>query len=154
MDKESRILILEERNKQNDLTFSFVKSIGLIISGLILFTLIFGYFTMYVFDQNFLDANELTDLFGDLGNVLLFSIGICSLNILGLLLFSKGQKIGLFFYVFTNCVFACFFGAWAILEIEFFAIILFLFFVSFSILVGFYGSRKIKWGKELKSFMN
>ncbi len=152
MDRQEKYEILKERNKQNDLTFSFIKSISLIISGILAFTMVMGLVMMLFFDTDFLEENNLTGAFGDLKNFLFVVITLIVINAGGLIWYGKGEILGLVGYILTNLVFASFFGLWVVKDFEIFALLLLLFFLSFSFLVAFYGQRKIKFQKEIEMY--
>lgn len=152
MDQQEKFEILKERNHQNDLTFSFIRSISFILMGLLAFTMLMGLFTMLFFDQEFLEAANLEDSLGDLQTFIYVVLGLTTVNILGLVWFSKGEILGLIAYILTNLVFAAFFLMWVVQQLEIFALLLLLYFLSFSVLVGYYGLRKIKFGKEIEPY--
>jgi nicotinamide riboside transporter PnuC len=154
MNTEEKIRILTERNKQNALTFSFVKSISMIIAGLLLFSMVMGFLMMYFFDQEFLENNNLVGAFGSLKTFLGITIGLLVANILALIWFSKGEVLGYVLYVLTNVVFIGFFAFWLSHEFETFALLFLAFFASFSVLIGYYGMRKIKYDKELEPYLD
>lgn len=154
MDRQEKYEILAERNKQNDLTFNFIKSISLILSGILLFTMIAGLLMQVFVDTEFLEENGLTSAFGDLRSFLFVVIALLVVNVAGLFIFDRGEVLGLIAYVLTNIVFTGFFLLWIITDFELFALLLLLFFLSFSILVGFYGMRKIKFKKEISMYQD
>ena len=154
MDRQEKYEILAERNKQNDLTFNFIKSISLILSGILLLTMVVGLLMQVFFDAEFLEENGLTSAFGDLRSFLFAVITLLVVNVAGLFIFARGEVLGLIAYVLTNIVFTGFFLLWVITDFELFALLLLPFFLSFSMLVGFYGMRKIKFKKEISMYQD
>ena len=150
MEKEEKIEILKERNKQTELTFSFVNSIAMGISGIMLFSLVMGYLYFLNFSNGDTFLQEFFSDWNDLHAVFITLILIASVNVLGLILLSKSKMIGWWLYAITSA---------------FFAFILFVFgvylgyflsfaYMSFTVLLRIYGVRKIKQGKELNEVLN
>ncbi|MCB0477884.1 MAG: hypothetical protein KDC84_06960 [Crocinitomicaceae bacterium] len=152
MDKKEKFEILAERNKQNELTFSFIRSIAMVVMGLLAFTMLMGLFTMFFFDDQFLEESNLTGTFGDLKSFLITVLALIVVNVGGLIWFSKGEIIGFVGYVLTNLIFAGFFGLWVVQDFEIFALLFLLYFLSFSVLIGYYGLRRIKFKKEIEPY--
>ncbi|MEZ4938703.1 MAG: hypothetical protein R2799_14025 [Crocinitomicaceae bacterium] len=152
MDIKEKLEILTERNKQNALTFSFIRSIAMIVMGLMAFTMLMGLFMMMFFDDEFLEASNLTGTLGDLQSFLLVVLSLIVVNVGGLIWFSRGEVIGLVGYLLTNLIFAGFFGLWVVQQFEIFALLFLLYFLTFSVLIWFYGMRQIKFQKEIEPY--
>lgn len=150
MDQQEKIEILEERNKQTRLTYSFVNSIALGITGILLLSFLMGYFYFLNFSNDDLFRDNFVESWSDLHWLFILLIANSVLNLVGLIMFGKDKVIGWWMYAITSVFFAILF----IVLGEMFGYFLSLCYIGFVVLLRIYGFKRIKEEKELNQFKN